>query len=140
MCKALHTESAKNRNCWASKPFSGTALGKQLPDIKRYTEAFKAKTLLDYGAGKGQLYHSKAALKFADKQYRGAEGYLKLKATCYDPAYSPHAKRPSGRFDAVICTDVLQYCPRPCQNCTNCCFLVLPLQITDSFFVDILKK
>jgi FkbM family methyltransferase len=30
---------------------------------------------------------------------------------CYDPGYAPHSARPEGRFDGVICTDVLEHCP-----------------------------
>ncbi|NKC15438.1 MAG: hypothetical protein GKR94_25565 [Gammaproteobacteria bacterium] len=29
----------------------------------------------------------------------------------YDPAFEPYCAVPSGRFDGVICTDVLEHCP-----------------------------
>ena len=30
---------------------------------------------------------------------------------CYDPAYQPFNRLPEGRFDGVVCTDVLEHCP-----------------------------
>jgi hypothetical protein len=30
---------------------------------------------------------------------------------CYDPGYAPFAELPTGSFDGVICTDVLEHCP-----------------------------
>jgi hypothetical protein len=30
---------------------------------------------------------------------------------CYDPAYTPFSRLPSGRFDGVVSTDVLEHCP-----------------------------
>src|SRR5690606_11800435 len=30
---------------------------------------------------------------------------------CYDPCYAPYSKLPEGRFDGVVCTDVLEHCP-----------------------------
>jgi hypothetical protein len=30
---------------------------------------------------------------------------------CYDPGYPPFSTLPEGRFDGVICTDVLEHCP-----------------------------
>ena len=30
---------------------------------------------------------------------------------CYDPAYQPHNNLPAGKFDGVVCTDVLEHCP-----------------------------
>jgi len=30
---------------------------------------------------------------------------------CFDPAYEPFSRPPQGRFDGVICTDVLEHCP-----------------------------
>ena len=32
--------------------------------------------------------------------------------TCYDPGYEPHSRLPQGKFDGVLCTDVLEHCPQ----------------------------
>jgi hypothetical protein len=40
------------------------------------------------------------------KEYWGVESIR-----CYDPGYPPFSTLPEGRFDGVICTDVLEHCP-----------------------------
>jgi hypothetical protein len=30
---------------------------------------------------------------------------------CFDPGFAPYSELPSGIFDGVICTDVLEHCP-----------------------------
>lgn len=64
-----------------------------LGHILELAEHIKARTVLDYGAGKGTLGK-----------------YLKpfgLEYTPYDPATFP--KKPSGTFDLVVCLDVLEH-------------------------------
>jgi len=67
-------------------------------DILRLMKKTGAKTLLDYGSGKGKQW-GKLAL------------HLQVDPTLYDPYYPPNAKRPEGTFDGVICTDVLEHIP-----------------------------
>jgi hypothetical protein len=42
------------------------------------------------------------------QEYWGVE-----RIVCFDPAYEPFSRPPQGRFDGVICTDVLEHCPEP---------------------------
>ncbi len=44
------------------------------------------------------------------KMYPRVTSYWGVKATCYDAGYQPFNQWPSGTFDAVISTDVLEHC------------------------------
>jgi len=69
-------------------------------EIKELVRRHKAKTLLDYGSGKGEQYevlHQHAAWG--------------IKPKCYDPGYPPFASKPINSFDGVICTDVMEHIP-----------------------------
>jgi hypothetical protein len=95
------------------RTFPGASLPKEAPRIKQLIKRTEARTILDYGAGKGQQYWP---LRIADddegidypdiRSFWGVEEIL-----CYDPAYPPFTQLPTGKFDGVICTDVLEHCP-----------------------------
>lgn len=55
--------------------------------------------LLDYGSGKGYQY-------LGDRVHEQWGGHLPI---CYDPGVRQLARRPTGKFDVVICTDVLEH-------------------------------
>jgi len=81
--------------------------------IRRIIRHYGARTLLDYGAGKGRHYEN-AVLKLPNgrqlpplREYWGFESVV-----CYDPAFGPHSQLPDGKFDGVICCDVLEHCPQ----------------------------
>jgi hypothetical protein len=60
-----------------------------------------SKYLLDYGCGKGHSY--------TRKQVHMQWGVPR--PTLYDPYYLPFSRRPKGKFDGVICTDVMEHIP-----------------------------
>lgn len=55
--------------------------------------------LLDYGSGKGYQYLSRRI----HEEWGGSLPY------CYDPGVFHFSKRPKGRFDGIICTDVMEH-------------------------------
>lgn len=61
-----------------------------------------ARTLLDYGCGSGNAY-------LEDRIHKRFFGGVM--PTLYDPASAAFAARPKGRFDGVICSDVLEHVP-----------------------------
>lgn len=92
----------------SSKLYTGLNLIYVVDMIKWLLKITQSKTLLDYGAGKGQLYELKQFGPNKDqdlKTYWNIDDYY-----LYDPAYEPLAKLPDHTFDAVICVDVLEHC------------------------------
>ena len=93
--------------------FPGISLALHIERIKLLIQRTGAQNVLDYGAGKGQLYG------FRNKVFPGHSApvdsiqdywdvdYVEL----YDPAYPPHSRRPTGRYDGVISTDVMEHLP-----------------------------
>lgn len=81
--------------------FPGQQAAKYVDKITNLLERTGAKSLLDYGCGKGLCYTQKGI-------HRHWGGIM---PTLYDPYYLPHSKRPQGTFGGVICTDVLEHVP-----------------------------
>jgi hypothetical protein len=91
--------------------FTGRSLGPHVRAIRELLAETGSTTVLDYGAGKGQLYAQKDLELEGEKVGRIADFWGARLIRCYDPAYPPHAPRPDTVFDAVVCTDVLEHCP-----------------------------
>lgn len=108
----MHTEGETTLGIPASRTFPGTSLLRHLAAVKRLIAATGAKTVLDYGCGKGDQYRPQRVVVDGQHVADGIAEYWDVdEVRCYDPAYAPHATLPDGRFDGVICTDVLEHCP-----------------------------
>lgn len=83
------------------KMYRGNSTRGHIEAIKRLVEKHQAKTLLDYGSGKGRQYD--------DLHIQDAWGGIK--PICYDPGYPPLATKPDSKFDGVITTDVAEHVP-----------------------------
>lgn len=81
--------------------FGGRSLEPHVVQIAKLVRAYNAKSLLDYGCGKGEQY-----LKY---KMHGAWGYGGIMPVLFDPAVEQFAARPKGKFDGVICTDVMEH-------------------------------
>lgn len=91
MYRELHERKAK--------AFSGKSIRVGVPHIVKLVEQTKPRRMLDYGCGKGIQYHE---LK-VHQEWGGILPYL------YDPGVMRFSRRPSGAFDGVICTDVMEH-------------------------------
>lgn len=85
-----------------SQPNYGAGL-RHYKYIKLIIQSYNYKTALDYGCGKGRMADS-----------LNAEGLV----TCskFDPAIESVSRKPEGRFDLVINTDVLEHIPKEFLN------------------------
>jgi hypothetical protein len=93
--------------------FPGESLPKQASRIKRLIRLTGSRTILDYGAGKGQQYHPRRMLDEEERiEYPDIRSFWGVSdIRCYDPGYQPFSRLPEGKFDGVVCTDVLEHCP-----------------------------
>lgn len=74
-------------------------------------EKYQAKSLLDYGAGKGSAYRSPFTSP-TEEVFPNIQTFWGINnVACYEPAYVEFNTLPTGKFDAVVCTDVLEHCP-----------------------------
>ena len=80
----------------------GTALLKHIPEIARLVNMLDCKTILDYGCGKAYFWKD-------FKHWRALMNNVPRSVQLYDPAIPEFEEMPEGRFDMVICTDVLEH-------------------------------
>jgi hypothetical protein len=109
--REMHREGVTDRGIPPDRTFPGKSLPPQAGHIKRLIDLTGARTILDYGSGKGQQYQP---LPFADPGgtvQLGIPAWWGVEVRCYDPAYEPYSALPEGTFDGVISTDVLEHCP-----------------------------
>lgn len=70
-------------------------------------------TVLDYGGGKGQQYTLKDIRDKSDASYNDMSAYLGVDSVKVYDAGRPETSSAVGqKYDAVICTDVLEHCDR----------------------------
>ena len=97
------------------KYFNGICLITHLNTVGNIMFKEGAKSLLDYGCGKGILYHETKCqtMKINKKGQALSRPLQKIfnldYHALYDPAYPEHSKLPKGKYDAVICTDVIEH-------------------------------
>jgi hypothetical protein len=107
----MHRDGAVHQGLPPDQTFPGLSLPPQAGHIKRLIDLTGAKTILDYGSGKGQQYQP---LPFTDPGgtvHLGIRAWWGVEVRCYDPGYEAYSALPSGQFDGVISTDVLEHVP-----------------------------
>ena len=91
---AIYTELHKNH-----KHYTGKSIKTGLPHIVKLVEETKPRRILDYGCGKGQQY----------SVHKVHEAWGGLKPHCFDVGVPAFSEDPTGYFDGVICTDVMEH-------------------------------
>lgn len=82
--------------------FRGLSLLTQRKPIGALIRKHRATRLLDWGAGAGDAYRRPHLLH---------EKWGIPMPIRYDPAFPKYARRPTGQFEGVICSDVLEHIP-----------------------------
>jgi len=102
-----------------NKNWSGYDVVKYQYCIKDLVEQYNAKTILDYGCGKGLQYKEQlpygvhAGVELPQEQWKTFDEYLDVIVYKYDPCVPEHSTLPPAgtKFDGVICTQVLSSIP-----------------------------
>jgi len=112
MYRDMHLRGERFHGIPPMKTFDGRSLGKEAVRIKRLIDLTGARTILDYGSGKGLQYDPKPFAVEGEGEWDSLIDYWDIdEVTCFDPAFPPYSALPSGRYDGVISTDVLEHCP-----------------------------
>lgn len=109
--RTMHVEGERFLGVSPEHTFPGKSLPPQAHHIQRLVADTGAAQLLDYGSGKGQQYRYWPYRDAQGTTHPNVQAYWGVPVQCYDPAYGPHGALPQGRFDGVICTDVLEHVP-----------------------------
>lgn len=112
MYKVMHVKGDQHHELPAEATFSGGSLEPQCLRVAGLCRKFNARSVLDYGAGKGGFYQqTNLKLSNGERFNSVKELWAVDSITCYDPGYEPFSKLPTGKFDGVISTDVWEHCP-----------------------------
>ena len=112
MYRQLHEEGEEHLGLAAERTFNGMSVLPQVARIKSLIDRTGARTILDYGSGKGQQYNVSPVQGTDGSKFESIMDLWDVDFVhCYDPAYKPYSDLPQGHFDGVISTDVLEHCP-----------------------------
>lgn len=109
MYASMHADGRPATNHSAEETFDGRSLEPHVSAIAELLDVNGAKSLLDFGSGKGKLYTDNSTS--SDVRQKHLAAWPDVSVTCYDPGYAPYAGAIEGPFDAVISTDVVEHIP-----------------------------
>ena len=107
----IHVSGERVLEIPPEKTFAGQSLPRHATPIRDLIAELNASTVLDYGSGKGASYHHPISFPDGQRVESLTHYWSVAGVTCYDPGFGPFSRLPNGRFDGVICTDVLEHCP-----------------------------
>ncbi len=99
-------DATRRHHAGGAKTFSGQFTWKQRHRIKDLIDRYNVESILDFGCGRGKQYQN------IDEDGRTLEEYWCIKTTKYDPGVVGFDEEPKGKFDLVLCVQVLGSIPR----------------------------
>lgn len=106
--RVLHEHGVGSQGKTSANTFSGKSLRDHIAPIAALVHASRARSILDYGSGKGRAYEAFPG-ESADSRFKTLRAWEGVKVTCYDPGYAPFAGTVEPQYDGVVCTDVLEH-------------------------------
>jgi hypothetical protein len=112
MYRDLHLNGERRLGMAAEETFSGLSMPATASRIRKLIVEHKARTVLDYGAGKGMQYGPLSIKMPSGQEFTRIRDFWGVDSiVCYDPAFPPFSELPTGKFDGVITTDMMEHCP-----------------------------
>ena len=109
--QTMHTQGEKQLGLMPDETYPGIYALRHAVHIKELIDESGARTLLDYGSGKGYQYDLPKVTIPGAGEWDSLIDYWDVdEVRCFDPCYAPFSKFPEGNFDGVISTDVLEHC------------------------------
>ncbi len=108
--RTMHEKGSPETGLPPEKTFGGLSLRSHVSRIGDLVRRSGARTILDYGSGKADLYDDCPG-EAPGSRYKAMKAWGDVRVTCYDPAYEPFAGPIEEKYDGVICTDVLEHIP-----------------------------
>lgn len=92
--------------------FKGFSMLPHAGSVKSLIDRTRARTVLDYGSGKGQQYKN-VSIELPDgRKFKNLGKYWGVRqVACFDPGIPAFSRMPTKQFDGVVSTDVLEHCP-----------------------------
>lgn len=113
----MHANGYKVQNGGFSKQlaaedaYPGNELPKFAGQIKKLIDQHQAKSVLDYGSGKGKQYGPMTVNVSDGRTFESIPHFWEVEEVqCYDPCVPRFSQLPQKRFDCVVSTDVLEHC------------------------------
>ena len=108
----LHQHGDALNHVAPEQTFDGRSLSPHVHLIRMAVQQYGLRSLLDYGCGKAKV-HTEGHMTLPDgRKLRGLREIWGVDGIrLFDPGYAPYSEAPTGTYDGVICTDVLEHCP-----------------------------
>ncbi len=105
-------ETGLQKGAEAAQVFGGGSLLRHISIVGKLARHTDAKSVLDYGSGKGLLYEEKNLKLPGGNVIPSVEEFWGVDTIqLYDPGVEEFAARPDSSFDGVVSTDVLEHIP-----------------------------
>jgi len=109
--RELDTRGERILGLSPDETYPGVSMLPHTKRIKDLIDKTRARTVLDYGCGKGYQYDLPKVVIPGVGERDGVIDYWDIdEVRCYDPCYERFSRLPEGKFDGVISTDVLEHC------------------------------
>jgi hypothetical protein len=111
---SVHEEGLPDIGLESAQTFDGASLYAHIAEIRDLARGVGARTVVDYGSGKGAPYKARNLKLPNGEVVPDVQGYWGVESiTCYDPGVKEYSTYPTGVFDGLVCTDVLEHIPEP---------------------------
>ena len=109
--REVHENGLENGTA-GEKIFAGGSLLEHIAVVGQLVKFTGAKSILDYGSGKGALYREKDLTLPSGQVISSVKDFWGVEEIrCYDPGVNEYAARPESDYEGLVSTDVLEHIP-----------------------------